>query len=493
MQTPVSSRSSGAPAKSADRIDPATRTKGVNSERAVTTPDADKPESLNRNRAFNYLWAGETASQFGFQVASLAITTTAITVLHATEEQVGIIGGLQTLAFLLIGLPAGAWVDRWRKRRTMIVADLVRMIALASIPLAWWMDSLSIYHLMVVVLIFGFGTVFFDVAYQSFVPSIVRNHQIGQANGRLEASFQIARVGGPGIAGWLIGLMSAPVTFVLTSVTLGISAGAIGAIPGHEPKRKKPTDQKLWQQVKEGVDYVRGEPLLGPLFLCIAALGLFGQGVWVLMPILALRELGMSPQVLGTLLSVGAVGGVLGALINRRIVRRLGEGHTIAIFNTLGVLVNFAIPMSVLAGSQAWLVLVVTGFVNSFFMTVYNIVQLSLRQRICPPHLLGRLNATFRFAVWGAMPVGSFLAGWLAGTIGVVLALYAFQGLSLVAAIAMWFTPVVKKNRIGSYVSRLVQPGSSEREPVDSPISTSSTDTSNYQNISFQDDVPPSI
>lgn len=417
----------------------------------------EKPENLNHNRAFNYLWAGETASQFGFQVAGLAITTTAITVLHATEQQVGIIGGLQTIAFLLIGLPAGAWVDRWRKRRTMIVADLIRMIALASIPIAWWMGALSIYHLMVVVLIFGFGTVFFDVAYQSFVPSIVRNHQIGQANGRLEASFQVARVGGPGIAGWLIGLMTAPVTFVLTSVTLGISAAAIASIPGHEPKRKRTPDQKLWQQVKEGIDYVRGEPLLGPLFLCVAALGLCGQGVWVLMPILALRELGMDAQELGTLLSIGAVGGLLGAMVNRRIVRRLGEGHTIAIFNTLGILVNFAMPMSVLAGSKAWLVLIIAGFINSFFMTVYNIVQLSLRQRICPPHLLGRLNATFRFAVWGAMPIGSVLAGWVAGAIGVVPALYVFQGLSLVGAIAMWFTPVVRRNRVGSYVSSLVQ------------------------------------
>ncbi|MFZ1382752.1 MAG: MFS transporter [Scrofimicrobium sp.] len=491
MQSPNTLPNASASTKDPTPLNAPTSARSVGSENVATARDAERPESLSRNKAFNYLWAGETASQFGFQVAGLAITTTAITVLHATSGQVGIIGGLQTLAFLLIGLPAGAWVDRWRKRRTMIVADLVRLVALMTVPVAWWMGALSIYHLMVVVLIFGFGTVFFDVAYQSFVPSIVRNYQIGQANGRLEASFQVARVGGPGIAGWLIGLMTAPVTFMLTGVTLGISATAIALIPGHEPKRRKGADQKLWQQVKEGIDYVRGEPLLGPLFLCIAALGLFGQGVWVLMPILALRELGMSAQVLGSLLSIGAIGGLLGAMINRRVVRRLGEGHTIAIFNTLGVLVNFAMPMSVLAGNRAWLVLVITGFVNSFFITIYNIVQLSLRQRICPPQLLGRLNATFRFAVWGAMPIGSVLAGWLAGQIGVVPALFVFQGFSLVAAIAMWFTPVVKQNRIGSYVSRLVSPSNSIGERVDGPASTSSAN--NYQNITLQDDVPPSI
>lgn len=434
MHTSPSSRPSSAPPKPA-------------------TQGLPRPQNLNRNRAFNFLWAGETASQFGFQISSLAITTTAITVLHATSQEVGVLGALQTVAFLLIGLPAGAWVDRWRKRRTMIVADLVRLIALGSVPVAWWFGALSIQHLMIVVLIFGFGTVFFDVAYQSFVPSIVENRQIGQANGRLEASFQVARVGGPGIAGWLIGLLSAPVTFVMTTVTLGISAGTIAAIPQRETERVAGADRKLWEQVKEGIDYVRGEPLLGPLFLCIAALGLTGQGVWVLMPILALRELGMDAQQLGTLLSIVAVGGLLGAMVNRRIVGRLGEGHTIALFNLLGVLANFALPLSVLAGNRSWLVLVIAGSVNSFFLTVYNIVQLSLRQRICPPHLLGRLNATFRFAVWGAMPIGSVLAGVAAQKIGVVAALYLFQILSLLASIALWFTPVVKRNRLGGYVS----------------------------------------
>lgn len=415
----------------------------------------NKPENINQNRAFNLLWAGETASQFGFQVAGLAVSTTAITLLHASENQVGILGAMQTAAFLLIGLPAGAWVDQWRKRRTMIVADVVRMIALATVPVAYWMGSLSIYHMMLVILIFGFGTVFFDVAYQSFVPTIVRRHQIGQANGRMEASFQVARVGGPGIAGWLIGLLSAPVTFALTSITLGISALAISLIPDSEPKQEKRKDERLWQQVKEGVDYVRSEPLLGPLFACIAFAGLASQGVWVLFPVLALRNLGMDAQALGTLLSFGAVGGVLGAMVNRRMVRKFGEGHTIAIFNIAAGVVGIGMPLAVLAGGKAWLVLVIVGFINSFCITIYNVTQLSLRQRICPPHLLGRLNATFRFAVWGAMPIGSVLAGWVATMIGVVPALCVFQGLTLLAGVAMCFTPIVQQNRIGSYVSSL--------------------------------------
>ena len=415
---------------------------GGGTARNVQTP----PASLNRNRAFNFLWAGETASQFGFQVAMLAASTTAIVVLGATEGQVGLLNGLQTLAFLLIGLPAGAWVDRWRKRRTMIVADLVRMVALASIPIAWALDALTIYHMMVVVTIFGFGTVFFDVAYQSFVPSIVKNGQIGQANGRLEASFQVARVGGPGLAGWLIGIFSAPVTFGLTVGTLGFSAAAIASIPGKEPKPAPPKDSVLWHQIRDGLSYVKNEPLLGPLFLCIAGNALFGQGVFTLLPVLALREMGLDAQTLGALLSFGAVGGLIGAGINRWVVLRLGDGHTIAIFSTLGSLVGFGLPFAAMAGANGWVVLVSVGFFQSLFQTVYNIVQLSLRQRICPKPLLGRLNATFRFAVWGVMPIGSVASGFLAGVIGVVPAMVVFLAGTLCASIAMAFTPVAKRN-----------------------------------------------
>ena len=376
----------------------------------------------------------------------LAASTTAIVVLGATEGQVGLLNGLQTLAFLLIGLPVGAWVDRWRKRRTMIVADLVRMVALASIPIAWALDALTIYHMMVVVTIFGFGTVFFDVAYQSFVPSIVKNGQIGQANGRLEASFQVARVGGPGLAGWLIGIFSAPVTFGLTVGTLGFSAAAIASIPGKEPKPAPPKDSVLWHQIRDGLSYVKNEPLLGPLFLCIAGNALFGQGVFTLLPVLALREMGLDAQTLGALLSFGAVGGLIGAGINRWVVLRLGDGHTIAIFSTLGSLVGFGLPFAAMAGANGWVVLVSVGFFQSLFQTVYNIVQLSLRQRICPKPLLGRLNATFRFAVWGVMPIGSVASGFLAGVIGVVPAMVVFLAGTLCASIAMAFTPVAKRN-----------------------------------------------
>lgn len=408
--------------------------------------------ALSHNPAFMHLWGGETASQIGFQVAGLATSAIAITLLGASTAQVGILGALQTVAFLLIGLPAGAWVDRWRKRRTMVAADLVRVAALASIPLAWWLGALTIWQLMAVAAVMGFATVFFDVSYQSFVPAVVGPTQIGDANGRMEASFQVARVGGPGLAGWLLGILAAPLAYLLTALTYAVSAVAIWRIPGREERPAPPEDSNLWHQVREGVDYVRGERLLGPLFVCISAAALTGQGVQVLLPVLALRQLGMSATALGTLLSIGAVGGVLGALVRPVVVAHLGEGHTIVVCNVLGVGANLGLPLAAMVPGHAAVVLVVTNLVNSFFLTVYNITQMSLRQRICPPALLGRLNATFRFAVWGAMPLGAVLAGLVAGAIGVVPAMVVFVGGTILAGLAMGLTPVARLNRVGAHL-----------------------------------------
>ena len=174
---------------------------------------------LTRNSAFMHLWAGQTAAQVGFQVGTLATSAIAITVLHASETQIGVLSGLQTLAFLLVGLPAGAWVDGWRKRRVMIVANLARIAALVSIPIAYVFSSLTLTHLMVVAALLGLSTVFFDVAYQSYVPMIASKRYIGAANGRLEASYQVGRAGGPGLGGWLLGAIAPPLAYLLTAST----------------------------------------------------------------------------------------------------------------------------------------------------------------------------------------------------------------------------------------------------------------------------------
>ena len=375
---------------------------------------------LTRNSAFMHLWAGQTAAQVGFQVGTLATSAIAITVLHASETQIGILSGLQTLAFLIVGLPAGAWVDGWRKRHVMIAANLARIAALL-----------------------GLSTVFFDVAYQSYVPMIASKRYIGAANGRLEASDQVGRAGGPGLGGWLLGVVAPPLAYLLTASTYVCSTWAIWRIRTPEPLPAH-SDASLRSQIVEGLSFVRGQRLLFPLFSCIACAAFAGAGIQVLLPILVLRTLGMSATQLGLLLSAGALGGILGALTRPAWITRLGIGRCITITNIIGVSALLAQPASVHVPVAAAWVIACSGVVSSYFITIYNVTQMSLRQEICPPDMLGRMNAIFRFAVWGVMPLGSFVAGIVASWVGVEATMYIFTAASIAAGIAMGFTPAAR-------------------------------------------------
>ena len=390
-----------------------------------------------------HLWAGQTAAQVGFQVGTLATSAIAITVLHASETQIGVLSGLQTLAFLLVGLPAGAWVDGWRKRRVMIVANLARIAALVSIPIAYVFSSLALTHLMVVAALLGLSTVFFDVAYQSYVPMIASKRYIGAANGRLEASYQVGRAGGPGLGGWLLGAIAPPLAYLLTASTYVCSTWAIWRIRTPEPTPVR-SDATLGAEIREGLAFVRGQRILYPLFSCIAAGAFASAGIRVLLPLLVLRTLSMSATQLGLLLSAGAIGGFLGALTRPVWIAHLGIGRTLVITNIIGVLVIVAQPASIHAPGMAAWIIAVSGVASSYFLTVYNVTQMSLRQEICPPDMLGRMNAIFRFAVWGVMPLGSFVAGIVAAHTGIEAAMYLFTALAVVAGVAMAFTPAAR-------------------------------------------------
>ena len=398
---------------------------------------------LTRNSAFMHLWAGQTAAQVGFQVGTLATSAIAISVLHASETQIGVLSGLQTLAFLLVGLPAGAWVDGWRKRDVMITANLARIGALVSVPIAYAVATLTLAHLMIVAAILGLCTVFFDVAYQSYVPMIASKRYIGAANGRLEASYQVGRAGGPGVGGWLLGVVAPPLAYLLTASTYVCSTWAIWRIRTPEP-RPAHSEASLRSQIVEGLSFVRGQRLLFPLFSCIACAAFAAAGIQVLLPILVLRTLGMSATQLGLLLSAGALGGIFGALTRPAWITRLGIGRCIVATNIIGVSVLLAQPASVhVPGAATW-VIACSGVISSYSITIYNVTQMSLRQEICPPDMLGRMNAIFRFAVWGVMPLGSLASGVVASWAGVEATMYIFTAISIAAGIAMDFTPAAR-------------------------------------------------
>jgi len=376
--------------------------------------------SLWRDANFLRLWGGQTLSQFGAQITELAIPVLAVLILGATEAQVGFLGAAAVAAFLVVGLPAGAWIDRMRKRHVMIVADLVRALALASLPLLWWLGVLQMWHLYAVALVMGVATVFFDVSYQSIVPSLVRPAQIAEANGKFESTHQIAGIAGPAIGGWLVGLLTAPVAVLATVGTYLASFVALLLTRDDEVVAAKGSHEPLLRSIGEGLRWVFGNPLLRRIVGTTGVSNFFNTLSFTMLPIFILRTLGITPEALGIIFALGAIGGLLGAVATPHIVRWIGEARAIPVSSLGFSLSGVLLPLAALMPEVAFPLLVVQGFLTSFTVLVYNITQVTFRQRITPARLLGRMNASIRFCVWGTMPLAALLAGGLGTWLGVV-------------------------------------------------------------------------
>ena len=401
--------------------------------------------TLWRHGAFLRLWGGETTSQLGAQLGALAIPVLAVILLDASEFEIGVLGAAGTAAFLVVGLPAGALIDRMMKRRVMLRADLVRALAMAAIPLLWLLDVLQMWHLIVLATLVGVARVFFDVAYQSYIPVLVRRDQIADANAKLETTSQLAGIGGPALGGALLTIVQAPLVLAATAVTYLVSFVMLVTIRDTEVPAPRESRRPLWQEIREGAAFVVNQPLLRRIVANTALSNLFGTLAFTMLPILILRELGLPVAVVGAAASVAAVGGLLGATISARLTRVVGEG-TIIVVSAVGcglAGLGFA-AMAMLEGGAAIAVLMVSEFAMSFMVVVYNVAQVSFRQRICPTPLLGRMNASIRFVVWGVMPIAGLASGILSTAFGVVSVMWIGAVGGLLASAIVVFSPLLR-------------------------------------------------
>jgi MFS family permease len=377
---------------------------------------------LWRHSDFLKLWSAETVSQFGTQVSNLALPLTAVLVLDASAFEVAALGVVEFLPFILFTLPAGVWVDRLRRRPVLIAGDLGRAALLASIPIAYVMDSLSLGQLYVVGFLVGTCTVFFDVSYMSYLPSLVSREQIIDGNSKLEISRSTAQIGGPGFGGLLVQAFTAPYAILVDAISFLGSGLFILGIRKHEerPVEALGADGKrtsMWTELREGLRFVLGNPYLRAQAGCTATSNFFGNVSFAIIIVFLVRELGLSPGVIGVVLSLGSVGALLAAFTAMRISRRFGIGPTTI---AVGLLWGPATLLMAFApvGNGAVPLLVVALVVLGFSGVVYNIVQVSYRQAICPPGLQGRMNSVMRFVVWGTIPLGGLLGGALGSAIG---------------------------------------------------------------------------
>jgi MFS family permease len=376
---------------------------------------------LWRHRDFLKLWSAHSISQFGSQVDDLAIGFVAIVVLDASPFEVAVVGTLNFLPFILFTLPAGVWVDRLRRKPILIAGDFGRAALLATIPIAYVADVLTLWQLYAVVFLTGVCTVFFDVAYMSYLPSLVERDQIIEGNSKLEISRSAAQVGGPGIAGGLVEIFTAPYAVLVDAISFLGSGLFLLRIRKHEdtPARETVDGRKtsLWTELKEGLRFVLGNPNLRAQAGCTGTSNFFSNVAFAIILVYLVRDLELSAAIIGLAFSIGSVGSFLAAFSAMRLSQRFGIGPTTIAAGLLWgpstLLIAFA-PI----GDAAIPFLVASVLVGGFSIVVYNIVQVSYRQAICPPRLQGRMNSVMRFLVWGTIPIGALVGGALGSWVG---------------------------------------------------------------------------
>ncbi|MEV0265628.1 MFS transporter [Streptomyces sp. NPDC050617] len=383
----------------------------------MSTPHQTAAGGLLRHRDFRHLLSGAAASQVGAQVTLVALPLVAVLELDAPAFQVALLTAAETAAFLLVGLPAGAWVDRMRKLPVLIRADVVRAVAMASIPAAAVTGFLTMAQLYAVALITGVATVFFDVSHQSYLPQLLPKERLVAGNGALETVRSSAQVAGPGLGGGLVQLLGAHLAIVADAIGYAVSALFLLAIRHKEPApRAEGADTSLRAEIGEGLGFVLRQPLLRVIVMTTGLGNFFSALLLSVQTVFLVRVLDLPPAAIGLMLSSSAVGGLAGALCAGRLARGLGQARII----WLSALVSgpFALLWP-LAGHGAAAALFAVGSAVVFFgAVVYNVAQVSFRQLLCPPRLLGRMNATMRFLVWGTMPLGALAGGAVAGAYG---------------------------------------------------------------------------
>jgi MFS family permease len=454
--------------------------------------------SLFRHPNYARLWSAATVSLFGTQVSQIAIPFFAAVILNASPGQVGLLTTIEFLPFLLFTLPAGVWVDRFPKKRILVIGDLGRAAMLVSIPVAYGLGALTIWQLYVVGFVNGLMTVFFDVADQSYLPTILERDELVEGNAKLQISQSSAQILGQPFGGGIVALLTAPVAVLIDAVSYVISAGLILSIrerardvarrirpsdpaatvaateadevapspaaaasvavegrASYEPAEAVALDPEvnpevgvgaldseggMRQQIAEGLRYILRHDYLANIAATTASSNLFGNIAFAIFPVYAYKVLELSPAAVGTIGGIGGAGVLLGALVANRVQMRLGVGRTIILtavsFGPIGMLIPLATPET-----GFWL-LATSLFLGSVLNVIYNVSQVSLRQAITPEHFLGRMNATMRFLVWGTIPIGSLIGAGLSEVIGVRPTIWVGAILSSLCFLPVFFSPV---------------------------------------------------
>ena len=406
---------------------------------------AGDTRSLWHNRDFRRLWAGETVSQTGTRVSMLALPLVAALTLDATPLQMGVLAALVNLPALVVGLFAGVLVDRWRRRRVLIVADLGRALLLALVPFAWLLDLLRIELLYAVTLLSGALSVFYVVAYRSYLPALVSRDRLVEGNSKLEMSRSAAEFGGPGLAGVLVQVIGAPLAVVADAASFVASATLIGSIRTHERAVEPAADQRgVLGEAAEGLRLVLGDRNLRAIAGATATATIFSNVLEAVLLLYLTRALDLQPLTIGVIFAAGSLGFLAGAFLPERLTRRFGLGPVLVFSLAALGLGDLLIPLA--AGPPTLVIglLIAAQFFFGLGLTVFSVNQVSLSQAVTPPRLQGRMNATMLVLVSGATPLAALFGGVLGEVLGLRATLLLAALGEMAAVLWIVLSPVVR-------------------------------------------------
>ena len=400
-------------------------------ERPSPPGQVTQPVPIGRHGDFNKLWFGQAVSSVGSQVTLLALPLTAVLYLHATAGQVGLMTGAGLLAYCGPSLLFGVMADRMRRRPLMIAADVGRTVVITVVPVLAWTGSLSMPVLYVVALVQGALTVIFEVAYRSYLPSLVSAGALLSGNSRLQSTASVAQVGGPGLSGGLVDLLGAPFALLVDAGSFVVSVISLLWIRAREPAPPRsaragaPAGARgVLSEVRGGLRFIYRHPVLRPLASSAATFNFFSQLQLTLFVLYANRDMHMSAGAIGLVLAFFGIGGVVAAATVRRALRRLGYGSMLLAGYALGALAILAIPLVPGPAVLSTVLFIGVYFVAGYGIVATTIAMTTLRQIATPASLQGRVNASFRFAIGALMPFSALLAGLLGERLGVRATLF---------------------------------------------------------------------
>ncbi|MFD9698214.1 MFS transporter [Lentzea sp. NPDC059081] len=416
-----------------------------------------RQDSLLHHHDFRLFWLGQTVGRFGSSVSTVAVPLVAVSTLDAAPLLLGLLHAAAWLPWLVIGLPAGAWVDRWPRRPVMLTANAIAMLCLLSIPLAAVLSRLTTAHLLTAILLVGTTTVFFETAGGAYLPSLVDKDRRQEANAKLQGTTAAAQVVGPG-AGGLIAQLFSPVTGILADVVgYATSFLCLARIDHRENVTPKAAteDRSLYREIMSGKRFVVSDPYLRVFTAYSAVCNLATAGLASMFVAFLVREAGVPIGITGVVLAATSIGGVLGAVVAGRVTRRFGTAHgmLVCVMTTM----PFGLLMPLAANGPSLSLAVIGGLMVNAGVISGSVIRSSFRQNYTPAELMGRVTVTMQFLNYGAIPLGALTAGALATSSGIRTTMWVMTTLLALSALILLIGPAKSARDLPDH-PRAVQP-----------------------------------